>query len=90
MKKSYGPTYCVNLIDKKGGQLRVGGQFSNLVTKLGDSEIHYIWFDFHHECRKMKYENLAKLIDNVNDKLLTFDFFLAKLDYGMEQREKIN
>jgi hypothetical protein len=38
----------------------------------------------------MKYENLAKLIDNVNDKLVDYDFFLAKLDYGMEQREKIN
>ena len=27
MKATWGPTYCVNLIDKKGGQLRVGAAF---------------------------------------------------------------
>lgn len=26
-----------------------------------------IWFDFHAECKKMKYENLAKLLDIIKD-----------------------
>lgn len=64
MKSVYGETYMINLIDKKGSQLRVGTQFTNLHTELGDDLIKYTWFDFHHECRKMKYENLAKLLDS--------------------------
>lgn len=57
---------------------------------MKDDLIYYVWFDFHHECRKMKWENLAKLVDLVKDKLTGFDYFFAKLDYGMDQREKIN
>lgn len=34
-----------------------------MVEKLADKDLKYVWFDFHAECRKMKYENLQKLID---------------------------
>ena len=27
-----------------------------------DDNIHYTWFDFHSECKNMKYENLSKLV----------------------------
>ena len=26
-----------------------------------------IWFDFHHECRKMKWENLSRLLNLMSD-----------------------
>jgi hypothetical protein len=47
-----------------------------------------VWFDFHHECRKMKYENLAKLLDSFKDRLEGYGYFNARLDYGLDQREK--
>lgn len=50
----------------------------------------YVWFDFHHECRKMKWENLAKLIDLIREKIGFFDSFQAQMDYGMDQREKLS
>lgn len=90
LKQNYGEQVFINLIDKKGSQLRIGTTFTNLVNHIKDDLIHYVWFDFHHECRKMKWENLSKLIDMVKDKLHGFDYFYAKLDYGMENREKIN
>jgi len=44
--------------------LRIGTSFTTLINeKIKDDGVQYIWFDFHHECRKMKYENLAKLVD---------------------------
>jgi hypothetical protein len=45
-------------------------------------EIEYIWFDFHHECKKMKYENLSKLLrtSSVSFALNQFDFFHVVLD----------
>jgi len=48
----------------------------------------YVWFDFHHECRKMKYENLAKLVDLIKQKLTSFNYFSVSLDYGLDQRDK--
>ena len=90
MKKAYGETFMVNLIDKKGSQKRVGDTFTNLHRMLNDEQIRYTWFDFHHECRKMKYENLAKLLDSFKERLDSYGHFYAKLDYGFEQREKID
>lgn len=57
---------------------------------MKDSLIKYVWFDFHHECRKMKYENLSKLIEQVKEKLHGFDYFMARLEHGMEHRDRIN
>ena len=42
---------------------------------MKDDKIFYVWFDFHHECRKMKWENLSKLIDLVRDKIGGFGQF---------------
>ena len=35
----YGPQYLVNLIDKKGSQLRIGNQFTKLHTELRDKRL---------------------------------------------------
>jgi len=70
--------------------LRIGTHFTNLVNNLKDDLISYVWFDFHHECRKMKWENLSKLVDLVKERMVKQDHFYAKLDYGMESRDKIN
>ena len=29
----------------------------------GMGRLRHVWFDFHHECRKMRWENLSKLVD---------------------------
>jgi len=84
MKRAYGETFMVNLIDKKGSQKRVGDTFTNLHKILNDEQIRYTWFDFHHECRKMRYENLAKLLDFFKDRLDGYYYFYAKMEYGFE------
>lgn len=38
----------------------------------------------------MKWENLSKLVEQVKDKLHGFDYFMARLDYGLDRREKLN
>ena len=65
----YGKQYLVNLIDTKGSQNMIGQQFSKLHRDLKDNSLHYTWFDFHKECKKMKWENLSKLIDICKDEL---------------------
>eukprot|EP00735_Rhodelphis_limneticus_P009063 TRINITY_DN2515_c0_g1::TRINITY_DN2515_c0_g1_i1::g.19455::m.19455 TRINITY_DN2515_c0_g1::TRINITY_DN2515_c0_g1_i1::g.19455 ORF type:complete len:657 (-),score=195.19,sp/Q6GM29/SAC1_XENLA/38.33/6e-111,Syja_N/PF02383.13/4.7e-78 TRINITY_DN2515_c0_g1_i1:46-2016(-) len=69
---------CVNLIDKKNkhGQLMLGDAYKAHVDNLNNSHVHYVWFDFHHECRKMKYGNLSKLIDSVRSEIERYGHFV--------------
>lgn len=64
-KGMYGAQHLVNLIDKKGSQKKIGDKFTALHSELKDSDLDYVWFDFHGECKKMKWENLSKLVDIV-------------------------
>ena len=75
----YGSQYLVNLIDKKGSQNRIGQQFTKLHSELKDKNLNYVWFDFHGECKKMKWENLSKLVDICKDELENYGYFMANL-----------
>ncbi|EAR97281.3 SacI-like domain protein (macronuclear) [Tetrahymena thermophila SB210] len=75
-EKLYSRQVLVNLIDKKGNtQLKLGQYFQKMVEALKDKNLKYIWFDFHHECRKMKYENLQKLLDMFKEDLDDIGYF---------------
>ena len=34
-------------------------------AELKDNELELVWFDFHGECKNMKWENLSRLVDIV-------------------------
>lgn len=57
----------------------LGEYFQELVGQLKNEAVRFVWFDFHHECRKMKYENLSKLVDQIKDNLASFSFFSASI-----------
>lgn len=80
----------MNLIDRKGSQQRIGNKFTDIVTQLNDPNIEYVWFDFHGECKKMKWENLSKLIAIVKEKMMSYGHFMAELDVGFGQRNLID
>lgn len=56
----------LNLIDKKGTQKRMGEHFDKMNRNVADQAMRLVWFDFHAECKNMKYENLSKLLDIIN------------------------
>ena len=63
----YDSIHCINLIDKKKDQLKIGKEYEKLCNeyKTKDAKngknLEYSWFDFHHECKKMRYDNIKKL-----------------------------
>lgn len=67
----YHSQYFINLIDKKGSQGRLGEKMTDMLEKLKsfDANLHYTWFDFHSECKNMKYENLSRLVKTVTNQL---------------------
>ena len=76
----YGDVYVVNLIDKKGNQNEMGNAFKTHVENLGNPRIHFTWFDFHHECKALHWENLSKLVNLVGPMLDKFNFFRCSMD----------
>lgn len=82
LTETYNQIQIVNLIDKKKDQFRIGDKFSKLHQKVKDEnydhygeKVDYEWFDYHYECRKMKVENLSKLLTSIKDKLNSMGWF---------------
>ena len=69
------------MIDKKGSQKKIGDQFTKLYKEVNDNvgDLQYVWFDFHGECKKMKWENLSKLVDIVQEQLKSNGHFTAEI-----------
>ncbi|CAE6471791.1 unnamed protein product [Rhizoctonia solani] len=75
------PVMCVNLVEKGGREGVVGSAFGHLVSLLGEDDfklVEYVVglliserdtdessFDFHAETKGMKYENISKLVDQL-------------------------
>ena len=68
--KFYGDQYCVNLVNQKGHELPVKRAFEDVVSKLNDREVHYVYFDFHHECRGMRWDRVQILLDQLDTALV--------------------
>jgi len=93
-KRNYGRQYWVNLIDKKKQQLRIGDAMTHMFNELKDNSLHYVWFDFHGECKNMKWENLRKLIAMVKDQFREYGSFRATVKvetttHGKERTFKV-
>lgn len=73
----------VNLIDNKKDQGRLGVAYKEVVDavqeKYGGYSLNYVWFDFHHACaQKGKWENLSKLVRQVDSIFQAHGFFSAQ------------
>ncbi|ETL35557.1 hypothetical protein L916_12328 [Phytophthora nicotianae] len=82
----YGRVLFVNLIDKKKEQLKLGEAMAKTVADAATKDSHIlaavrlVWFDFHRECRNMKWGNLEKLIKQVDDDFLDHGYFCKSAD----------
>lgn len=84
----YDSVHCINLIDKKKDQLIIGKEYEKLVLEYKSKEprngrnLDFSWFDFHHECKKMQYNNINKLFlqDNVTKSLEECKYNIIKID----------
>ena len=88
MFDNYGSVCCVNLIDKKKDQDIIGRYYNNVVqnyknaNKDKEKNLFFVWFDFHNECKNLKYENIKKLFntESVKECLNNFGFTHIKYD----------
>ena len=79
LQDRYGTVQVALLIDKHGVEGPIGEEFDRQVETLnssgslkGSSRVGFTWFDFHRECRGMKFENVSSLINTLDPILDTF------------------
>jgi len=61
-----------------------------MIQKLRSDKVQYTWFDFHGECKNMKWENLSKLIAIVDKELTSWGHFIVEMKVGFDQRAELN
>eukprot|EP01098_Paradermamoeba_levis_P012311 TRINITY_DN5363_c0_g1_i1.p1 TRINITY_DN5363_c0_g1~~TRINITY_DN5363_c0_g1_i1.p1 ORF type:complete len:602 (-),score=219.09 TRINITY_DN5363_c0_g1_i1:139-1899(-) len=80
--EKYGKQVLVSLIDQKGRELGLYNSYvsnGNAFNQSNSSQqIKVFHYDFHHETKGMKYENLNKLLDQVTTYIDEFGWFNSK------------
>ncbi|KAG1903754.1 phosphoinositide polyphosphatase [Suillus fuscotomentosus] len=61
----YGPHTIVNLAEQHGKEGMITNAYREYATKLDAKDVRYCEFDFHRETRGLKYENISKLINQL-------------------------
>ncbi|KAI0780655.1 SacI homology domain-containing protein [Trametes elegans] len=61
----YGPLTIVNLAEQHGKEGQVTTAYGQYVNELDPKDVKYHAYDFHAETKGMKYENISKLIDEL-------------------------
>jgi hypothetical protein len=89
LKARYGSVQVACLIDKHGPENGIGVSFENTIGALQESKqldnVQFEWFDFHAECRGMKFENVSRLVDKLGNTLEKDGHFSNNTD-GARQR----
>ncbi|KAG5654036.1 hypothetical protein H0H81_008052 [Sphagnurus paluster] len=84
---NYGNQYLVNLVNKKGHELPVKEAYERYVAELNLPNVRYEYFDFHSECKKMRWDRISILVDILKDDLEKEGYF--QLDASQEKPTKV-
>lgn len=76
----YGRLILVDLVDNKGGEGNLKKAFKDATTIIKHPSVRYEPFDFHAECRHMRWDRLSILIDRVACDQDEMGFFLLLRD----------
>ena len=74
----YGQVQIVLLVDKQGGESEIGRRYEQTTTAFNEQQkseqdrLRFEWFDFHHICRGMKFENVSILLDAIGGTLTKY------------------
>lgn len=84
----YGKQVLVNLVDQKGAEGRLERAFKDAITYLAYPSVRYEPFDFHAECRKMRWDRLSILIDRLALDQDEMGFFLILRDGSLSSLQE--
>ncbi|GAA5922901.1 hypothetical protein JCM1841_003776 [Sporobolomyces salmonicolor] len=71
----YGDQYLVNLVNQKGYEKPVKEAYERALEAMNNPRVHYTYFDFHHECRGLRFDRVSVLIDGLDEELKEQGYF---------------
>ena len=80
IQSKYGAIQVVLLVDKHGGEVEIGQQYEKHTQQFNEEaesaarKLGMIWWDYHNECRGMKFEKVVSLVDLLNSKIEDFSW----------------
>lgn len=78
----YGKQVAINLIDQKGKEGKLHEAFKHLIEtssrQMVKDNVRYEYFDFHHECRKMRWDRLSILMERLAPDRESLGYFLFR------------
>lgn len=75
--ETYGKNYLVNLVNQKGYEKPVKESFERAIQQLDHPLLQYNYFDFHHECKGMRFDRVSVLIEELQKQgLASNDYFV--------------
>ena len=92
VRRRYGEIQVACLVDKHGTEVGIGEAYQKHASELSDSsdkKIAFEWFDFHHECKGMKFENVAILLTALSDSLSKFGWSTRQDDRNITQQNGV-
>lgn len=91
LREHYGAIQIAVLVDRHANEKLIGESYENLYRKADENgqtrDINFEWFDFHAECRGMKFENVSRLVNKFDD-FLTSSSESVILDGKVVSRQK--
>ncbi|TFK30399.1 inositol/phosphatidylinositol phosphatase [Coprinopsis marcescibilis] len=85
--KTYGTVRMVNLINQKGHEKPVKDAYERFISELDMPEVQYEYFDFHAECRKMRWDRISLLLDRIKDDLEKQGYFACRDNDSVVQEQ---
>ncbi|EIM83491.1 uncharacterized protein STEHIDRAFT_149001 [Stereum hirsutum FP-91666 SS1] len=76
----YGEQTLVNLVDQKGHEKPVKEAYERYVAEANVPGVRYQYFDFHNECKHMRWDRISLLLDSIQEDLLRDGYF--RVDAG--------
>ncbi|RMD40777.1 hypothetical protein DV735_g4379, partial [Chaetothyriales sp. CBS 134920] len=75
LKAKYGAVQIGLLVDQHGNEVAIGQAYESTFKRLkeeGDSSVQDVgfeWFDFHAECRGMRFDHVSRLVDRLRGRI---------------------
>ncbi|KAK5809815.1 SacI homology domain-containing protein, partial [Linnemannia elongata] len=88
-RSRYGRQICINLVEQHGREQVAGSAYTRYIQKLNEPEIRYVEFDFHEQCKGMRYENIERLIKSLESPIQELGYcWLAPRNEGAANNRK--
>ncbi|GAA5985256.1 hypothetical protein JCM10908_002588 [Rhodotorula pacifica] len=84
----YGDQFLVNLVNSSGYEKPVKEAYERALHALANPRVHYTYFDFHKECKGLRFDRVSVLIDQLHEDLERQGYFYHDVSTSSQPQRK--